>query len=308
MFIGKGNGMEYINAKQMLVPTQDQLWFGTDYTMNIYKGCSHGCIYCDSRSRCYGIIEFDKVKVKENALELLQKELRSRQKKGIIGCGSMSDPYNPLEKELRLSRGGLELINENGFGVSVTTKSPLVTRDIDILQQIKAHSPVICGITITTGDDTVCKKIEPHVASSTERFEALRKLADAGIFCGVLLTPILPFITDTEENIVYIVRKAKEAGVKFVYPTLGVTLRDNQREYYYGKLDKEFPGLRELYEKEYGESYYCGTKNSIALHEVLKRECKKAGILYNMQQIVSSAKQQYEFDQISFLDHVDFFS
>lgn len=299
--------MEYIEAKHMLTPTQDKLWFGTDYTMNIYKGCCHGCIYCDSRSRCYGVIEFDRVKAKKDALKLLQKELSSKQKKGIIGCGSMSDPYNPFEEELRLTRGSLELMHDYGFGVDITTKSPLVVRDIDILQNIKTHSPVICGITIITGDDALSKKIEPNAACSTERFKALKALADAGIYCGVLLTPILPHITDTEENITYIIHKAKEAGARFIYPTMGVTLRDNQREYFYSQLDKKFPGLREVYVKEYGESYYCGTKNSVHLYEVLQRECKKKGILYNMQQIVSACKQQYEFDQISFFDHVDLF-
>lgn len=299
--------MEYIEVKQILTPTQDRLWFGSDYTMNLYRGCCHGCIYCDSRSRCYGVVEFDKVKAKKNALGILANELRSKRKKGIIGSGSMSDPYNPFEKELMLSRGSLELMDENGFGVSVTTKSPLVTRDIDLFQQIKVHSPVIVEITITTGDDELCKKIEPHAASATERFEAVRKLAEAGIYCGVLLTPILPFITDTEENILYVVHKAKEAGARFVYPTLGVTLRDNQRFYYYEQLDKLFPGMSEKYREEYGESYYCGTKDSIGLYEVFKKECKRLGLLYNMQSIVSTCKEQYEFDQLSFFDHVDFF-
>lgn len=299
--------MEYIEVKQVLTPTQDRLWFGSNYTMNLYRGCCHGCIYCDSRSRCYGIVEFDKVTAKKNALELLENELRSKQKKGIIGCGSMSDPYNPYEMELKLSRGSLELMNENGFGVSVTTKSPLVTRDMDLLQQIKVHSPVICGITITTGDDELCKKIEPHVASATERFEAIRRLSEAGIYCGVLLTPILPYITDTEENILYVVHKAKEAGAKFLYPTLGITLRDNQRTYYYEQLDKLFPGISEKYREAYGDSYYCGTKDSIGLYDVLQKECKRLGIIYNMQHIVSACKEPYEFDQISFFDYVDFF-
>lgn len=298
--------MEYIEAKQILTRTQDALWFGTDYTANLYKGCCHGCIYCDSRSRCYGIIEFDKVKAKENALATMQKEICSKRGKGIIGFGNMTDPYNPFEKEMKLTRGGLELMNEYGFGVDLTTKSPLITRDIDILQNIRVHSPVICGITITTGDDETAGLIEPNVAVSSERFQALRDLAEAGIFCGVLLTPILPFITDTEENIIYIVHKAKEAGAKFIYPTMGVTLRDNQRDYFYKQLDLKFPGLREKYEQEYNESYYCGAKNSIALYETFQRECKKLGILYNMQQIVNTCKEQYEFNQISFFEHVDF--
>lgn len=299
--------MEYIEAKQILTKTQDTMWFGTNYRVNLYKGCCHGCIYCDSRSRCYGVTEFEKVRAKKDALQILQKELYSKRGNGIVGFGSMSDPYNPFEKELRLTRGCLELIDEYGFGIDITTKSPLIIRDIDILQNIRAHSPVICGITITSGDDATSRLIEPNVATSSERFEAIHKLSEAGIYCGVLLTPILPFITDTEENIIYMVHKAKEAGARFIYPTMGVTLRDNQREYFYEQLDRKFPGLRSKYEEVYKESYYCGSENSIRLFEVLQRECQKLGILYNMQQIVSTCKQQYEFDQISFLDHVDFF-
>lgn len=298
--------MEYIEAKQILVPTQDRLWFGSDYNMNLYKGCCHGCIYCDSRSRCYGILEFDKVCAKKDALVLLERELRSKRKKGIVASGSMTDPYNPFEEELRLTRGSLELINENGFGVSVTTKSRLITRDIDLFQKIRAHSPVICGITITAADDELGKKIEPHAPSSTERFGTIKKLSDAGIYCGVLIMPILPFITDTEENILYLVHKAKEAGARFVYPTLGVTLRDNQRQYFYDRLDELFPGMKERYIREYGEAYYCGAKQSIELYASLKRECKKLGLHYRMQDLVEECKKQYEFDQISFLDPIDF--
>ncbi len=300
--------MDYIEAKHILIPTQDQLWFGADYTINLYKGCCHGCIYCDSRSRCYGTLEFDTVKVKRNALSLLQRELQHKHKKGIIACGCMSDPYNPLEKQCELTRGGLMLINEYGFGVDITTKSSLIVRDIDILQKIRVHSPVFCGLTITTADDNLSKKIEPNVASSSERFQAIRELSDAGIFVGVLLGPILPFITDTKENMREIVSEAEKAGAKFVYPTMGVTLRDNQREYFYKKLDKSFPGVKERYMTEYKESYYCGTKDSIALYETLMHECKSAGMYYRMQDLVGAGKRQYEFDQISFLEHVDFFS
>lgn len=298
--------MEYIEAKQILVPTQDRLWFGSDFNMNLYKGCCHGCIYCDSRSRCYGILEFDKVCAKKDALMLLEKELRTKRKKGIVAAGSMTDPYNPFEEELRLTRGSLELLNENGFGVSVTTKSTLITRDIDLFQKIRVHSPVICGITITAGDDELAKKIEPHAPSSTERFAAIKRLSDAGIYCGILLTPILPFITDTEENILYLVHKAKEYGARFVYPTLGVTLRDNQREYFFDRLDELFPGMKQTYIREYGESYYCGAKESIELYASLKKECKKLGIQYRMQDLVDECKKQYEFDQISFFDTIDF--
>ncbi|MCL2673993.1 MAG: radical SAM protein, partial [Defluviitaleaceae bacterium] len=184
-------------------------WFGAEYNMNIYRGCSHGCIYCDSRSECYRNFDFDTVKVKEDALRIIRDELRKKAKSGVIGTGAMSDPYNPLEQELQLTRHSLELINAFGFGVAIDTKSPLVTRDIDILQDIKQHSPVIVKLTVTTDDGGLCKKLEPNVATSSERFAAIKTLSDNGIYAGVLMMPILPFINDTDENISAIVTNAK---------------------------------------------------------------------------------------------------
>lgn len=297
--------MEFIKAKQIVNPTSDSYWFGTEYTMNIYRGCCHGCIYCDSRSRCYNVNEFNKIKVKENALEIIENDLRRKNKKGIIGTGSMSDPYNPLEQKLRLTRGALELVDEYGFGIFIATKGKLLMRDVDILRRIKKHSPVICAVTITCADDGMSKKIEPDAPSSSERFQILRKLWDEGIYCGVLLGPVLPYITDSIQNILQVVQKAHEAGASFIYPTFGVTLRDNQRNYFYDKLDQKFPGIKENYIRDYGDTYYCSIKDFNSVYDSFKNECDKYGLLHNMQQIISAAKRNYEFDQLSFLDYID---
>ena len=185
--------MEYIDAKTILTKCKSTEWFGTDYNMNIYRGCCHGCIYCDSRSECYNIDNFDKVRAKKDVLPLLRDELKRKVRSGVIGTGAMSDPYNPFEKELQLTRHSLELIDAFNFGISIVTKSALITRDIDILQNIKEHSPVICKLTITAADDSLCRKIEPHVSLSSERFEAMHTLSNHGIFSGeIRILPGLP--------------------------------------------------------------------------------------------------------------------
>ncbi len=215
--------LQTVPAKQLVYSMKKGSdWFGADYNMNIYRGCSHGCIYCDSRSACYKNPDFDVIKVKENALELIRDDLRRKAKKGVVATGAMSDPYNPMEKELLLTRNALELINTFRFGAAIDTKSALVERDLDILKDIARHSPVIVKMTITTSDDALCKKLEPNVSVSSERFAALRALADDDIFCGVLMMPILPFINDTEENVLGIVEKAKELNIKSTFLNQGV--------------------------------------------------------------------------------------
>lgn len=191
--------MEFVEAKTIVSGYAEQdSWFGNNYTMNIYKGCCHGCIYCDSRSECYRIDNFDTVRAKKEALVLINKELKSKKKKGVVGTGAMSDPYNPFEEKYCLTRGALELINSHGFGVSIATKSSLITRDIDILKKIKSHSPVLAKITITTCDDELCKKIEPNVAAASKRFEAIKKLSDNGIFAGIKQKYLEHFKNDYE--------------------------------------------------------------------------------------------------------------
>lgn len=292
--------MEYIQAKTIVSGYRESdRWFGCNYNMNIYKGCCHGCIYCDSRSECYRVEDFDTVRAKKDALLLIRNDLRAKRKTGVIGTGAMSDPYNPFEKTLELTRGALKLIDEYGFGVAIATKSDLIMRDIDILEKIKKHSPVICKITITTCDDSLSKKIEPNVSLPDDRFEAVKRLSEAGIYCGILIMPVLPYITDTKENILRIVRLAKQSGANFVYPAFGMTLRANQREYYYNKLDEIFEGLKEKYIKQFGDSYACDSPGSKELYSLFAKECSLLGIKYKMSDIIKEYKSGYQSSQMS---------
>jgi DNA repair photolyase len=270
--------------------------------MNIYKGCCHGCIYCDSRSECYGVENFDEVRAKENSLSIIEKELKSKRRNGVVGTGAMSDPYNPFEKEYKLTRGALKLMDKYKYGVSITTKSSLVTRDIDILNSIKNHSPVLILMTITTNDDELSEKIEPNVDVTSKRFKAIKELTDNDIFTGILMMPILPFINDNEENIKEIIKSAHESGAKFIYPAFGVTLRQNQRTYYYQQLDKQFPNLKQKYINEYGNTYSCNSPNAKNLRQVFKEECNKYNILYKMPDIINGYKKNYKDKQISIFD------
>lgn len=292
--------MEFIIAKTIISGySENNSWFGNNYNMNIYKGCSHGCIYCDSRSECYRVDNFDRVRAKENALALIERELKSKRKKGVVGTGAMSDPYNPFEKEYKFTRGALELINRFGFGVSIATKSDLIVRDIDILKQISEHSPVLVKITVTTADDILCRKVEPNVSISSHRFQAIKKLSQEGIFAGVLLMPVLPFIEDTEDNISGIIELAYQSGARFIYPAFGVTLRQNQREWYYNKLDQLFPTVKEKYIKNYGSSYECRSLKAKELWSLFRYKCNEYGILYKMDDIIRGYKDSYKNTQIS---------
>lgn len=296
--------MDYIPAKTLVNPTKDKSWFGTDYTMNIYKGCMHGCIYCDSRSDCYHVDNFDTVRAKKDALLLIRNELRRKAKPGVICTGAMSDPYNAFEKELCLTRHALELIEAYEFGVAIATKSDLITRDIDILTGIQAKAPVICKVTLTTLDDELAKKIEPHAPLPSKRLKALKALSEAGLFTGILLMPVLPFITDTSENILAIVEAAHKAGVHFIYPSFGVTLRNNQRKYYYDQLDRLFPGLKAKYIKGYGTRYQCGSPHFKTLYNLFKEACQDYKLLYQMSSIIRRSRQPYTLavKQLSLFD------
>ncbi len=285
--------MKFIKAKTILSKVKyGDMWYGTLYNMNLYKGCSHGCIYCDSRSSCYNIDNFDMVRGKENALYILEKELSKKKEIGVIGIGAMSDTYNPLEKKYEQTRGALKLISKYGFGVSIDTKSDLILRDIDLLKEINEKNNVIIKFTITTPNDELSRKIEPNVCVSSKRFEAVKKLSDAGIFVGIMMNPVLPFITDKEEDIKELVRLASKAGAKFIHTYMGMTLRDNQRSYYYEKLDKYFIGLKEKYIKTYKDNYNCMASNYKTLYKVFTDECKKYGILYNMKDIIKAYKKE----------------
>ena len=268
-------------------------WFGADYNMNIYRGCSHGCIYCDSRSVCYRIHDFSTIKIKENALQIIRDELRRKVKTGVVHTGSMSDPYNPLEREHKLTRNSLELLNAYGFGAAVTTKSPLITRDIDVLTDIKSQAPVIVNITVTAFDDGLCGKIEPNVPAASERMKAVSALSAAGIFCGIMLNPVLPYVTDDAENILNILKTAKESGAQFVHTFMSMSLREGSRDYYYGSLQSLFPGITDKYVKKYGNRYICYPPHVKKLWDVFANECEHLGLIYDMNAIAGRYKAGY---------------
>lgn len=250
--------------------------------MNIYRGCLHGCIYCDSRSKCYQINhDFEDIEVKINAPELLETALRKKRKKIRIGTGAMSDPYLPLEKDLQLTRQCLEIIAKYGFGLSILTKSDLILRDMDLLKEIheKAHCYVM--MTLTTANDNLCRIVEPNVAPTSKRVEVLKAFKKAGIPTIVWFCPLLPMINDTKENVLEIVRMCKEAGVEGILSFgMGMTLREGDREYYYAKLDEHFPGLKEKYEAFYGNAYEIPSPNYKQLDVIFKQVCREANIEY----------------------------
>ncbi|WP_195269028.1 radical SAM protein [Eubacterium sp. 1001713B170207_170306_E7] len=293
--------MKTIPAKTLVTRNKSTAWFGTEYSMNIYRGCCHGCIYCDSRSACYQNTEFDTVKKKQDALRLIARDLKSKKQKGVVGTGAMSDPYNPFEKGEYLTQEALKLIDHYGFGVAIATKGSLITRDIGLLSRIQVHSPVICKVTITAADDALSRIVEPGAPSSSERFEVVKALSDAGIYTGILLMPVLPFIGDSVENIRSIVEQGAASGARFIYPSFGVTLRDIQRDYYFSQLDRHFPGLRQKYMRQYGNAYGCGAPEARALYAVFKEACAKAGLRCKMQEIVEAYKGKYHGEQLSFL-------
>lgn len=282
--------VETIPAKTILTPVQrPESWFGKRYNMNLYRGCVHGCIYCDSRSDCYRIADFDTIAVKAEALPLLEREMRGKRRKGIIGIGAMSDPYNPLERQLRLTEQSLALMDRYGFGVHIPTKSDLIVRDIALLRAIAGHSPVSVGITITACSDQLAQAIEPAAPSSTRRFAALRQLAGNGIYSGILMMPILPFISDSRENILTLVRTAADCGVQYIYPWFGLTLRPGQREYFYQALDRLYPGLKRRYQATYGDTYECLSPDHRNLQAIFIRECQKYNLRYRMADIIAGA-------------------
>ena len=251
--------------------------------MNLYRGCRHGCIYCDSRSACYRMEHpFEDIEVKQNALILLEDALRRKRRPCMIATGSMSDPYTPPEEELRYTRRALELILQYGFGMTLLTKSSLVLRDLDLLQRINSQTKCVVQMTLTTWEESLCRILEPNVSTTTERFAALMKLKEAGIPTVVWLCPILPFLNDTAENINRLLDCCEQAGVRgIVQFGMGVTLRQGNREYFYRHLDRHFPGLKERYISTYGNAYVLESPNSRDLLELLHRRCRDAGILHD---------------------------
>lgn len=289
-------GMHFVEAKGIL---------SSNNGMNIYRGCTHGCIYCDSRSKCYGFThEFEDIEVKINAPQLLEKALKSKRKKCMIGTGAMCDSYLHIEENLKLTRKCLELIDQYEYGVAVQTKSTRVLRDMDLLKSINDKTKAVVQMTMTTYDETLCKILEPNVSTTKERFETLLQFKEAGIPTVVWLTPILPFINDTEENIRGILEYCVEAGVKgIICFGMGVTLRDGDREYFYKALDKHFPGIKNKYIRTYGNAYDIPSPNNEKLLEIFKEVCVKNGMIYQIKecfQYLHEFPQKYE--QMSLLD------
>ena len=264
--------MHFTNAKTILSPHNG---------MNLYRGCTHGCIYCDSRSECYHFDhDFCDVEVKQNAPELLADALRRKRRRVMVGTGSMCDPYMPLEEKLCLTRRCLEIIYENHCGVSLITKSDLVLRDIDLLDDINRRAKGVVQMTLTTFDEALCRVVEPNVCGTRRRFEALCALRERGIPTVVWLTPLLPFINDTEENLRGILDYCVEAGVRGVICFGdGVTLRRGDREYFYAALDRHFPGLKDRYIRRYGDAYEVTSDNSAALMRILRAECAARSVM-----------------------------
>ncbi|MDY6211848.1 SPL family radical SAM protein [Hornefia butyriciproducens] len=270
--------MHFVTAKGILSPRNG---------MNLYRGCTHGCIYCDSRSRCYHMDhEFEDIEVKENAAELLETALRHKRKKCMLATGSMTDPYIPLEDELGSVRKALELAARYGFGFTLITKSDRVLRDLDLLRAINEKTKCVVQMTLTTCDETLCCRIEPNVSTTKERAATLRKLNEAGIPTVVWLCPILPFINDTEENIRGIIDYCAEAKVHGVICFgMGMTLREGSREYFYRQLDRLFPGMKEKYIRTYGMRYQLESPRADMLMDLFHSLCEEKGILHDNDQI-----------------------
>ncbi|MDL2219407.1 radical SAM protein [Ruminococcaceae bacterium OttesenSCG-928-O06] len=295
--------MELVAAKTILQRNKSLGWFGCEYNMNIYRGCCHGCLYCDSRSDCYHLEDFDRVRAKKDALRILRDDLARKAVKGVVATGAMSDPYNPFEAQHLLTRNALSLLDAYGFGVAIATKSALVCRDADILRDIAVHSPVLCKITLTTVDDALAAKVEPGAPSPTRRLAACEELANQGVFCGFLLMPVLPFIEDDEAAVLALVRRAAAAGARFIYPSFGVTMRAGQREYFLQGLDAAFPGegYGQRYRSHFGNRYFCASPNARQLWQAFSQACAETGLLHEMLDIVRAYRQGRQTGQLSFL-------
>ncbi len=290
--------MHFVNAKGIL---------SSKNGMNIYRGCTHGCIYCDSRSTCYQMKhDFEDIEVKQNAPRLLEDALRRKRKKCMIGTGSMCDPYMHCEENLGLTRNCLEIIDKYGFGATLITKSTRILRDLDLLKSINEKSKAVVQMTLTTYDEDLCKILEPNVCTTRERFETLKTLRDNGISTVVWLSPLLPFINDTEENLRGILNYCFEAGVKgIICFGIGVTLREGNREYFNKKLDEHFPGLRERYHRKYGYSYENTSDNNNALMKIFHSECKAHGVISSVGEVFEYLKEfpMPEDTQMSLFDN-----
>lgn len=294
--------MHYKEVKAILSPQNG---------MNLYRGCTHGCIYCDSRSKCYRMDhDFEDIEIKLRADDLLENTLKRKRRKGMISTGSMTDPYVPLEKDLEMTRRCLNQIERFDFGLAIQTKSNLIMRDIDILDKINRKTKCVVSMTLTTCDEELCKIIEPNVCTTKERFEVLLAMKERGIPTIVWLSPILPFINDTEENIRGILDYCIKAGVYGIMNFgMGLTLRDGNREYFYEKLDEHFPGLKEKYIETYGDSYEILSPNYEALTKIFRETCSENDIVYDSEELfryMREYKNKAMGTQMSIFDYQEF--
>lgn len=276
--------MHRIQAKSILSATNG---------MNLYRGCTHGCIYCDSRSVCYQMEhDFEDVAVKENAPQLLEDALRRKRRLCMIGTGAMSDPYLHCEEQLGLTRQCLELIAKYGFGATVLTKSDRILRDLDLLQKIQQNAKCVVQMTLTTWNETLCRILEPHVCTTRRRYEVLKIMQANGIPTVAWLTPILPFLNDTEQNLRGILEYCFDAGVKGICCFgMGVTLREGDREFFYAQLDKHFPGMKEQYIRRFGNAYECPSPNQARLMTIFRESCAKYDVMYEPNQIFAYLRE-----------------
>jgi len=287
--------IQYIQAKSILSKLKGtDSFFGITYNMNLYRGCQHGCIYCDTRSDCYGVGDISQIRVKQNAIELLNIELAAkRRRRATIGTGSMNDPYMPIEKTVGLTRKALEVIAKNRFPAHIITKGDLVTRDIDVIQEIaKVYAAV--SFTITTHNDELGRKVEPFAPATSKRYDAIEQLAKNGIYAGVTMMPLLPFINDSTENIQHIIKSASDAGAKYIIPMFGLTLRAGSREYFYNALDANLPHKKTKYVKAFGLSYECWSPQYKRLSQVFHEECSRLGMPSRMDFFQSHEPKQLD--------------
>ena len=290
--------MHYADYKTILSPQNG---------MNIYRGCTHGCIYCDSRSVCYQIMhDFEDIEIKRDAVRILESQLVRKRKPCMISTGSMCDPYIHLEEDLKITRQCLELIERHGFGLAILTKSARILRDIDILQAINAKTKCVVQITLTTLNEDLCRILEPNVSTTRERFKVLEAMRDAGIPTVVWLCPILPFINDTVENLRGLVDYCVRANVLGILCfTFGLTMRDGNREYFYKKLDEHFPDLKYKYIRAFGNSYECLSPNNARLTDIFRDECRRHGILYHPDEVFGYTRSfEAKERQISMFENI----
>ena len=291
--------MHFTDAKGILTGS------GGHFGMNIYRGCSHGCIYCDSRSTCYRFTHpFEDIEVKRNAPQLLEEALRAKRKRAMIGTGAMSDPYMHCEEQLRLTRQCLEIILKYGFGAAIQTKSDRILQDIDLLDEINKRAKCVVQMTLTTYDDKLCSILEPNVCNTKRRIEVLEEMQRRGIPTIVWLTPLLPYINDTAENVSAILEECVRVGVKGILSFgMGLTLREGDREYYYAALDKHFPGMKERYIRHYGNAYELASPKSKELWEVFRRILGESGMLVTPEECFAYMREMPEkYEQMSVFD------